>query len=244
MSDPRSQAYWEALLQDEGLGVIEVDTDKRDRQGLDKLGKLARLDAKINDVNPAGYITGKHVTADATETRVTLASYVAEDVLHGEGDMLEALALSVLATSKESELAALARKHLRLDDFGRSAIGARRRKLSATQKAENIRAKRAGKPLPHDPNPYASERIDYDALQYAIDRCDYFLGGRVTDAYASKDAGNGPLSYVGPIKADKVKDSAIAEVKASPVVDTLGYLPGRSPFQRARFAATNSDITG
>ena len=64
--------------------------------------------------------------------------------------------------------------------------------------------------------------------------------------FASADAGSGPLAVPNRPKPDRGSPRREEELRPSPVVDTDGYLPGRSPYQRllAQRGVRNSDITG
>ena len=61
---------------------------------------------------------------------------------------------------------------------------------------------------------------------------------------ATADAKSGPLNIVDRPKRDY--GNRPDDIKMSPVVDTLGYLPGRGPYQLqiAQRGRGNSDITG
>ena len=234
---------WDQILESEGLGVIDTehDTRMRDRR---KLSKHQRLDAEINGIecDADGFMTLQPYTADASEVRQTFSWQVNAIVeIDGSGDdtMMDCLALSMLATEKEAEMANRRLATGSVDSYGRKRS---RKNLSRSQRVENLRARQRGEPEPFTRNPFQDEIVE--AKAFALPKCDYFKLEQGLPC-ASSDAGNGPLSVV---ERRKSSSSAVdAEpVRMSPVVDTEGYLPGRSPFQMqlARGGRQNSDITG
>jgi hypothetical protein len=236
---------WEAVLESEGLGLLDVDhTGKHSNLGNIK-GKWRRLEADLNAIEvERELMSDSFVTARGSETRYTFASDVNHIASHdSKCTVLDSLAYAMSATEKEAELADRARQSvLGLDKDGVVRRGVSRVKLSSAQKAENIRAVRSGVEMPHQTNPF----IEPEAVPvaYAIPKYDYFKKEQGLPC-AKTDAGNGPLSIKGEVKADVPQGSVSDDhVRLSPIVDTEGYLPGRSPFQMGRLAARNSDITG
>ena len=232
---------WEQVLESEGLGVIDVEqgssTDHIPR------GKMRRLDQIINSPQPSAQMAISLYTADASETRSTFSwevnGIVGIDGTGGE-TVLDCLALAFLATQKEAELADRARSvSIPLDGKNRKRSSVN---LSRKQRAENIRARQRGLPEPHSRNPFVSEPVAPEA--YATPKCEFYMREQGLPC-ASSDAGSGPLSIVERPKSFSSRVDA-EPVRMSPVVDTEGYLPGRSPFQQslARGGRQNSDITG
>lgn len=232
---------WEQVLESEGLGVIDVEHGSS-TENIPR-GKMRRLDQLINSPQPSAQMAISLYTADASETRSTFSwevnGIVGIDGTGGE-TLLDCLALAFLATQKEAELADRARSvSIPLDRFNRKRSTVN---LTRKQRAENIRARQRGLPEPHCSNPFVSEPVAPKA--FAIPKCDFYMREQGLPC-ASSDAGSGPLSIVDRPKPShgQVDDEP---VRMSPVVDTEGYLPGRSPFQMslARGGIRNSDITG
>ena len=166
-----------------------------------------------------------------------------EDYSYGES-ALDQLAWAMTATRKEAEIADRKRGTV----LGLDAAGSPRHptqpRLTIKQKADNILARRAGKPEPHNKNPYFSgEATKTSETRWAPLRCDYFKKEQGLPC-AIKDGGNGPLSIKGMRKPEKVSDREEEEVKMSPIVPTMYYHPGRGPYEMTLVAASNSDITG
>lgn len=243
--------YYESQLQAEGLGELDIDVERRNVNSSMQhiVGKWRRLDVQINSIDPnsAAVMSISPLTAEATATRVTFSDDVQNG--HGEGgdddsdyddglhddeslgdNPWDSLTLGFIATPKEAEIADRARASLTgLDKKGRPAGFSLARKHREPGKVwrERIRKHILGDCSTNDDGPLFSVLLTFLA------------------PYATSDAGNGPLSYKGPQRPDPLTAPVTDEpVRMSPVVDTLGYLPGRSPFQMSRITQNNSDITG
>lgn len=231
-----SAENWETLLKSEGLGVIEVDEHYQGVGGARRpKSKWARLDAKFNDLqNKAEFMTESPETAKGVETRPSAKQGGQPDDMgygeeHGD-DVWDDLALSLTATSKESEIADRRRASIcGLDDRNRPRGLALKRK-------------------PREPGKVWRQRIrdhilgDYAGKDNGPLRSDW---KPPMPPYAHTDAGNGPLSIVDQPAPDFGSAPRVDEpVRPSPVVDTMTYPPGRGPYQTSRYKATNSDITG
>jgi len=230
----KSLEEWEAILESEGLGVIEVN-DHWHGVGFKHIkGKHRRLDAMLNNVEPSGMMTVSPPTAVAVETRYSDAESEQSDFDDGLWDEDEvadnawdALILSLTASPKDAELADRARGAVfGLDSKGRPRSGKVYRKKDETdeQYLERV-AERLGMST-EEMGPLYSP-----------------LPQRKPD-HAHSDAGGGPLNIVDRPKRDY--GNRPDDIKMSPVVDTLGYLPGRGPYQLqiAQRGRGNSDITG
>lgn len=125
---------WREILESEGLGVILLSQENHAVKHF------------------AAEQFGSHEVTTYTESSV----YEPADECD---DMWEAFTLAHRATPKQAELADRKRSCIQLDSRGRP-MGPRRSKLTAAQKGDNIRARRAGRPLPHTSNPYAAKRDD------------------------------------------------------------------------------------
>jgi hypothetical protein len=235
---------WEQVLESEGLGVIDVEhgssTDHIPR------GKMRRLDQIINSPQPSAQMSQSLYTAVANETRSTFSWEVNGIVgIDGTGGdtVLDCLATAVLATKKEAELADRARAFPLGLDSERKPRQPKIRRLSRSERAANIRARQCGEPEPFSRNPYQDESPE--AVQRAVPKCDFYMREQGIAPCAGNDAGSGPLSIVDRPKPSSSRVDA-EPVRMSPVVDTEGYPPGRSPFQMslARGGRQNSDITG
>ena len=106
------------------------------------------------------------------------------------------------------------------------------RKNKRLSKAEQIRARRAAK---QQSLPQLTAEVVAPAYSAWTGR---------PAPYAHTDAGNGPLSIVDMPAPETLSASVEEVVLMSPIVDTIGYESGRSPFQLQARAAKNSDITG
>lgn len=232
---------WEQVLESEGLGVIDVEHGSS-TENIPR-GKMRRLDQLINSPQPSAQMSQSLYTAVANETRSTFSWEVNGIVgIDGTGGdtVLDCLALAFLATQKEAELADRARSvSIPLDRFNRKRSSVN---LTRKQRAENIRARQRGLPEPHSSNPFVSEPVA--PVAHAIPKCEFYMREQGLPC-ASSDAGSGPLSIVERPKSSGSRVDA-EPVRMSPVVDTEGYLPGRSPFQQSlvRGGRQNSDITG
>ena len=231
------QQKWDAILESEGLGVINVGGMPSGINTAKSIkGKHRRATAMANgfsaDTAKAAF---SYVTARGSDTRRTFA----EDVnLLASYDSsctpLEALSYLLPATQKESELAARERQSLHgLDNQGRP-LGKVKRKAgeSKAQYAERVKARIMNNVV-----------TDSDPVAYAIPKYDFFKKEQGLPC-AVRDGGHGPLSIKDDIKPAKHSAPVEDDVRMSPVVDTAGYLPGRSPFQMSRWVSHNSDITG
>ena len=120
------QAEWDAILESEGLGVIQVDRPYRGDNIKNISGKHKALDARINGITKSGqgFMTNSPVTARAVESRHRDPDSAQSEFNDGLWDddevadnVWDALALSMTATPKEAELADRARGALYgLDD--------------------------------------------------------------------------------------------------------------------------------
>jgi hypothetical protein len=233
--DKRTIENWEALLESEGLGVIDVNDPYRGDNLKHIKGKHKRLDAMLNDPDPSGRMSNSPVTARAVETRFANADDEQSDFDDGLWDNDEdadnawdLMILSLTGSPKEAEIADRRRAAVfGLDDFGRPRSGKVYRKKDDTdeQYAERV-ADRLG-----------ISTDDMGPLYSPLPR-------RKPD-HAHTDAGGGPLSVIDRPKRD-YGSPRTEDVRMSPVVDTDGYLPGRGPYQlqMARGGRGNSDITG
>ena len=283
---------WEATLEAEGLGVLDIEREqmstssvlvKRGRKHAWLEGEMIGQHYKPGDPR---YMSPSPLTAMATETRLMFddagdLSFVAgskllseleinrEDVKDlieqsgsledlmvdqcGEDDYesgeswMDQLAVSLVASRKEAELADRAKQTLRgLSDRGVVLKGTERLKTTAKQRNANRRALQEGRPLPYETNPFVDQAkvAPTDVVQRAPLRCDYFKKEQGLPC-AHSDGGNGPLAIKDtpapePL-ADRVGGST---VRMSPLVPTMYYYPGRSPYEMGLFASQNSDITG
>lgn len=227
--DRQTLENWEALLEAEGLGVIDVGASKSSTINR-QLKKWPRLDAMINKPQPGSEMQLKPFTADSNETRQTFSWQVnGICALDGSGDdtMLDCMALACLATAKEAELADRQRASLfGLDVKGRPRSGKPRRQRDETDEQFNHRVAEALGMATEDMGPLYSPWTP------------------PMPAHAHSYSGGGPLAIVDRPKRDYGKPSE--DVRMSPVVDTDGYPPGRGPYQLqlARGCRGNSDITG
>ena len=229
---------WDALLESEGLGVIDParnwDDASKDIKHIK--GKHRRLDCVINGVSKEsdGIMTNSPVTARAVETRFSDAESEQDDFDDGlwdddeDGDdVWDMLMLSFIATPKEAEIADRRRGAVfGLDDKGRPRGGKTRRQRgeSDEQYLERV-ADRLG---------ISTEQMGPAYTPWTPPKPDY----------ATSDAGGGPLAMVDRPKPDYGKPRE--DIRMSPVVDTLGYPSGRGPYQLllSQGGRSNSDITG
>ena len=107
-------AEWDALLEAEGLGVIDPirnwDDASKDIKHIK--GKHKRLDALVNEPDPSARMTNSPVTARGSDTRFIHAADFEIDLDDGLHDIDEdadnawdLLMISFVATPKEAELA-------------------------------------------------------------------------------------------------------------------------------------------
>jgi hypothetical protein len=232
--DKQTIENWEALLESEGLGVIDVDSPYRG-EGIKHIkGKHKRLDAMLNDPAPSGRMSNSPITARAVETRFANAEDEQSDFDDGLWDddedadnAWDLMILSLTGSPKEAEIADRRRAAVfGLDAKGRPRSGKLRKQRGET--LEQFRARVADR--------LGISTDDMGPLYSPLPR-------RKPD-HAHTDAGGGPLSMVDRPDADYGKPRE--DIRMSPVVDTDGYLPGRGPYQLqlARGGRGNSDITG
>ena len=168
---------WEAILEAEGLGVIEVDDHWTGVNIKQIKGKHKRLDALLNKPDPSGMMTNSPVTARAVETRYSDAESEQSDFDDGLWDddeiadnAWDAFVLSMTATPKEAEIADRARGSIdTLDEWNRPRT---KQYLSRKQRAENIRARQRGEPEPHSTNPHI---VDTVPKAYALPKHDLYM---------------------------------------------------------------------
>lgn len=233
--DRQTLENWEALLEAEGLGVIDVN-DHWHGTGVKHIkGKHKRLDAMVNDPDPSGRMSNSPVTARAVETRFANAEDEQSDFDDGLWDddedadnAWDLMILSLTGSPKEAEIADRKRGAVfGLDDKGRPLTGYVQRLPGESIEQHMAREAERWGMSTDEMGPLYSP-----------------LPQRKPD-HAHTDAGGGPLSVIDRPKRDygSPRDE---DVRMSPVVDTDGYLPGRGPFQiqLAQRGRGNSDITG
>lgn len=238
------QAEWEAILESEGLGVIDIDRPYRGENLKHISGKHKALDAKINGITKGaqGFMTNSPVTARAVETRFVDPNEAQSDFDDGLWDQEEiadnlwdALALSMTATRKEAELADRARGAVfGLDEKNRPRSGKVYRKRGESE--ADYRARVADR--------LGLETELPDDVEYAVEKPQFYNKERGLPC-AHSDAVSGPLAIVDRPKPDRGQPLSDSLVMA-PIVDTIGYPSGRSPYQISisRMGIRNSDITG
>ena len=246
------QQEWDARLESEGLGVIEVDDGYfKGVGGAKKIKrKWARLDAELNGIEPgsAGVMTNSPPTADAKGTTFANGRSKEPKFFFDDTDaQWEALMLKLVASAKEAEIA----------DRERGAICG----LGEKYRPQGLRIKRKHR----EPGKAWRKRI-----------LEHIMGNTATDEdgprfsewvsqqmppYAHSDAGNGPLSIVDveepayqwvasceanwALEPEETQaETKAEEVRMSPIVDTMTYPPGRGPYQTSLIVQSNSDITG
>jgi hypothetical protein len=239
-SNRNDQEKWDALLESEGLGIIEVDGPYKGTDLKQIKGKWARLDAEINELqSPSEVMTNSPPTVKAVATRAAsvqrgqprdFTSDGSQDVEDSGENVWDCMALSVTASPKEAEIADRRRAAVAgLDKWGRP-LGLKTKRVPGESKAawrQRNHDRIIGEGLAKGPGPLLS---DWQPPM---------------PPYAHTDAGNGPLSIKDQPGPDFGSAPRIDEpVRMSPVVDTMTYPPGRGPYQTSRYMATNSDITG
>ena len=229
------QENWDALLDAEGLGVIDVDSPYRGDNLKHIKGKHKRLDALLNKPDPSGRMINSPVTARAVETRFANAEDEQSDFDDGLWDNDEdadnawdLMILSLTGSPKEAQIADRRRGAVfGLDDFGRPRSGKLRK-----QRGESLDS--------------FLGRVA-DRLGIATDQMGplYSPWSQPKPAHAHSNGGSGVLAMV-ERSAPSYGSPRDEDVRMSPVVDTDGYLPGRSPYQMSisRSGRHNSDITG
>ena len=252
---------YESQLEAEDLAVIEVDTPYSETNIKQIKGKWKRLDARINglEAGSAEIMSNSPYTVRAVKREITDSDderfesqmkrleresendfdfynsglgveFFEDDDDDGYGESpLDDLISKFIATPKEAEIADRARGAIYgLDEKGRPQNGVIGQKKGESlddyfDRLDQIQQGSTDLPGP-EWKPWRSPNIP---------------------PHATSDAGNGPLSIKQPIGPDPLSAPDTDEpVRMSPVVDTLGYLPGRSPFQMSRITQNNSDITG
>lgn len=249
MSNAKDAAYYEKLLESEGLGVIEVDEPYHGVDIKHIKGKWKRLDAMINGIEPgsAAMMTNSPKTAHGTDdVERDLKNQRFDDVAMRGDNAWENLVTSMTATPKEAELA----------DRERATVCG----LDAWGRPRSLKPKRKNRELPRD----WRKRIHRHILgEVAMGPGPAYSKYQPTPPpFAHSDAGNGPLSIVDVEEpaykwvpsceakwALEPDDSAEAaakpeQVRMSPIVDTMYYPSGRGPYQMSRIVQSNSDITG
>lgn len=233
--DRKTLENWEALLEAEGLGVIDVAGPYRGDNLKHIKGKHKRLDAMLNDPGPSGRMSNSPVTARAVETRFANADDEQSDFDDGLWDddedadnAWDLMILSLTGSPKEAQIADRRRGAV----FGLDLKGRPRSGKLRKQRGEN-----------HE---QFMERVA-DRLGMSTEQMGPLyspLPERKPD-HAHTDAGGGPLSVIDRPKRDYGSPRE-EDVRMSPVVDTDGYLPGRGPYQlqMAQRGRGNSDITG
>ena len=231
-------AYWDAILEDEGLAVVADVTPESAPLPRERSEAMAAIhDAAGYDVVPYVSAQGRQKqSASTTEPTDCMANSM------GDPELLGLYVASPAASAKaKRERATTDIAELVLSKRDSECVGTprvRRAKKTAAEKAAAIRARRAGHMV-------SAEVTAAEAPAYimAEARCDYFkLEQGLPCAHT---ATTGPLSIVDMPAPQKlsVEAEAISTCKEY-VVDCIGYESGQSPFQRSRFAASNSDITG
>ena len=227
---------WNSRLEAEGLEVIVTD-DHWHGVGVSHIvGKHKRIEAAINAIEQEsdGFMTNSPVTARAVETRFRDADDEQSEWDDGLWDEDEPadnawdlLILSLTGSPKEAEIADRRRAAVfGLDAKGRPRSGKVYRKGTETdeQYAERV-AERLG--------------MSTDLMGPVYSQW------RPAAPFASADAGSGPLAIPTRPKPDRGSPRRDEELRPSPIVGCLGYLPGRSPFELslAQRGRRNSDIT-
>jgi hypothetical protein len=227
-------AKWEALLEDEGLAVVADVTPESAPL------PRKRSQAFADMFEEAGYDVAPFATAQGSQKQSATTTEPTDCMANSMGDpeLLGLYVASPAASAKaKRERATTDIAELVLSkDNARCTGTARVRRAKSTQadRVAAIRARRAA--------PVAVEEAAA-APTIATPRCDYFkLEQGLPCAHT---ATTGPLSIVDMPAPQKlsVEAEAISTCKEY-VVDTIGYEAGQSPFQRSRYAASNSDITG
>jgi hypothetical protein len=229
------QENWDALLDAEGLGVIDVGSPYRGDNLKQIKGKHKRLDAMVNDPDPSGRMTNSPVTARAVETRFANADDEQSDFDDGLWDddedadnAWDLMILSLTGSPKEAEIADRRRAAVfGLDEKNRPRSGKLRKQRGESREAFRARvAERLG--------------ISTDEMGPL-----YSPWSPPKPDHAHTYAGGGPLAMVDRPKPD-YGNRRDDDVRMSPVVDTDGYPSGRSPYQMSisRAGRHNSDITG
>lgn len=249
-----------AWLEGEEMGVHYEKGDPRYMSPSPLTVQAVETRMKFGDDGDLSYVAGDRLLTDLEFEQdeavfefeggsledLMLEQFDESDYVDGES-VIEQLAGSLTASRKEAELADRSRSTvLGLNQIGLPYRPTRNSPLNAKQRNENRRAGELGLPAPHQTNPYITVELvrDCDVVQRAPLRFDYFKKEQGLPC-AHTDAGNGPLSIVEKAKPVFSSDRNDGEVlRMAPLVPTMYYYPGRSPFEMGRFAAANSDITG
>lgn len=218
------------------LPAEEVDAGLPSMPSNKLSGKYSELDAYLNATEE-----GAECFNEYTATGSCSFSRESAEPSTGLGDsMADPEMLGMMSASRaEAKRADRIRKDFGIQDIvsvkvnkshAATTTRVRRKRKSAAEKAAAIRARR---------NPQASVQASQQdtAPAYSV------WNGRPAP-YAHTDAGNGPLAIVDMPAPETLSASTDDVVRMSPIVDTIGYESGRSPFQIAQRSARNSDITG
>lgn len=230
------QENWDALLDAEGFGVIDVGSPYRGDNLKQIKGKHKRLDAMVNDPDPSGRMTNSPVTARAVETRFANADDEQSDFDDGLWDddedadnAWDLMILSLTGSPKEAEIADRRRAAVfGLDEKGRPLTGEVKRLPGESIEQHMAReAERMG---------MSSDEMGPLYSPWSPPKPDH----------AHTNGGTGVLAMVERPKPDYGSRRDDDGIRMSPVVDTDGYPSGRSPYQMSisRSGRHNSDITG
>ena len=228
-------AKWEAILEEEGLAVVADVTPESAPLPRQRSQAFAEMhDAAGYDVAPFATAQGRQKqNASTTEPTDDMANSMGDPELLGLYVASPAAAAKAKRERATTDIAELVLSKRRARSVGTARV--RRAKTTAADRVAAIRARRAG-------NRVAVEEVAA-APTMAAPRCDYFkLEQGLPCAHT---ATTGPLAIVDMPAPQllSVEAEAISTCKEY-VVDTIGYESGQSPFQRSRYAASNSDITG
>ena len=246
------QEKWEARLESEGLGVIEVDDGYfKGVSGAKKSSrKWARLEAKLNGIKyrSAASMKTSPPTADAKGTTFYNGRSKEPKRAFDDTDaQWEALMLKLVASAKEAEIADRARG---------SVCG-----LDDRHRPRGLRIKRKHRELPRDHRERMYRHILGDSAKDGEGPSFSEWVSQQMPPYAHSDAGNGPLSIVDveepaykwvasceanwALEPEETQaETKAEEIRMSPIVDTMTYPPGRGPYQTSLIVQSNSDITG
>lgn len=193
-------------------------------------GKYSEIDAYINGTEEGAECFNEY-TATGTDSFSRQTQEPSSDM--GDSMACPEMLGRMSASRSEAKKADIARATAGIKDICYTTRGTGTalvlRKNKRLSKAEQIRARRAAK----HPKP----AVEVVAPAYSA------WTGRPAP-FAHTDAGNGPLAIVDMPAPETLSASVEEVVRMSPIVDTIGYESGRSPFQLQARAAKNSDITG
>ncbi len=248
----KTQREWDEFLEADGLGVIDVAPPFQGADYNHIKGKWRRLEAELNEVdNPKLYMEESPKTVNATETSCYEGSkpprgWNSEDPDTFGDSVWDNLIKSFSASPQEAKVA----------DRRRGAIIG----LDHENRPVRLKIKRKHR----EPGKVWRRRILNHILSNTATDEDGPAFSHYRSAqppYAHSFGGNGPLSIVDEDKPayqwvasceanwalepdDDGAETKTEEIRMSPVVDTLGYLPGRGPYQTSLITQNNSDITG